>query len=232
MKTTKLTISVFSVFLFIFMSDNSFCQIPKSCIKAGITFPGIKSVVTLPENEPGSVDPYSDKSNVTGISIFASYDLLSNNFLILSGEAGFVQKGFKYKTESRNGNGEITGSGSVKNIFSYADLSSSIKIILRKKIISPYVSITPVMGFFFGNSSTVTGNNDTANLNSNKLIFDNLNSFTFGIKIGVGAEIDRIIKNIPLIMECRYNPDLTDAYNKNNLSLKNQILEFNIGIKF
>lgn len=90
--------------------------------------------MTLPEINPGSIDPYSGKSKVTGFCIFASYDVIKNKFLTLSGEAGYVRKGFKYNTETQNGNGEITGKGSIKNSFSYIDLSANVKFILRKRL--------------------------------------------------------------------------------------------------
>ena len=232
MKTANKTLSAITILIFIFVSGTSFGQNQKFGIKAGVTLSDIKSVIILPEIIPGTIDPYSGKSKVTGFSIFGSYDMLRNKFLTLSGEAGYVQKGFKYNTETQNGNGDITGRGSIKNSFSYIDLSANVKFILRKKTISPYISVTPVLGIYLGNSSTVTGDKDTISMNNDVIVFDNLKTVSFGTKIGVGAEIYGLIKNIPVIVECRYNPDLIDAYNKSDESIKNRTIEFNIGIKF
>ncbi len=232
MKTAKQIFSVFTIILTMFVSGTSFCQNQKFGIRAGITLSDVKSVLTLPDSDPNTIDPYSGKSRVTGIGIFASYDMFSNRYLTLSAEAGFVQKGFKYNTTILNGNGEITGRGTVKNSFSYTDLSANIKFILRKKTFSPFISVTPVLGIILGNSAEYTGDKDSVSIKNNSLVFDNLNSFSFGVKFGAGAEIYRVIKNVPLVIECRYNPDLIDTYNKYNESLKNRTIEFNIGIKF
>lgn len=232
MKTAKKTFPAVTILIFIFVYGTSFGQNQKFGIKAGVTLSDIKSVMILPDIIPGEVDLFPGKTKVTGFSIFASYDVIRNKFLTLSGEAGFVQKGFKYNTETQNGIGEITGRGSIKNSFSYIDLSANLKFILRKKTISPYISVTPVLGIYLGNSSTVTGDKDTISMNNDVIVFDNLNTFSFGTKIGAGAEIYGLIKNIPVIVECRYNQDLIDVYNNSNETLKNRTIEFNIGIKF
>lgn len=232
MKTAKKTFSAVTILIFIFVTGTSFGQNQKFGFKAGVTLSDIKSVMTLPEINPGSIDPYSGKSKVTGFCIFASYDVIKNKFLTLSGEAGYVRKGFKYNTETQNGNGEITGKGSIKNSFSYIDLSANVKFILRKKTVSPYISVTPVLGIYLGNSTTVTGDKDSISMNNDVIVFDNLNTISFGTKIGAGAEIYGLIKNIPVVLECRYNPDLIDVYNKQNETNRNRTIEFNIGIKF
>ena len=220
MKTTIQTISVITITLFFLFTGYSYGQNQKFGIKGGFNLSGIVL---------GEFDPYYENESKTGFNFFVSYDFYNNSFLSLSAETGFNQKGFKYNSITRNGSGEYISSGISENTFNYADISFNSKFLYRNKSVSPYISLTPTLGIFAGNSLSSA---DSLSAYFDNYIFDSLKTVTFGIKIGAGVEIYNLLKNVPVIFEIRYNPDFTESYNQFHVEIKNRSFELNLGIKF
>lgn len=220
---TKAKVTV-TAFLLLFMVQSSFAQKSNFTIKAGLN----ESEVSLDD-----FAPFYNKGSRLGVSIFAAYDFYTNKYLALGIESGFLQKGFKYKTVTFEESEEVNTDGSISTAFNYIDLSLNLKFIARQKLVSPYFSITPTAGFYLGYSQNVEGTAyDSIYTATDKIIFDSLNSVSFGIKFGVGAEFNKLIKNVPVVFEIRFNPDLTYDYDKYSIKLKNKVVEFNLGLKF
>lgn len=229
MKTTKQSLAVFAAVLFLLVSGNTFAQQnSRFGIKGGLI---TSTVIKSPDNY------YFDNYGRLGFDVFLSYDFFSNKSFVISAETGFDQKGFKTDLDYTNEEGNHTGTATLSTVLNYLDISVNGKYIVRGKSASPYFSLTPTLGVFLGNSISSSGDNsypDAIDLLTQvtEAVTDSLNSVSFGIKVGLGVEFNEIIKNAPLLFEVRWNPDLTQAYNKNGFEMRNTTLEFNLGIKF
>jgi hypothetical protein len=62
-------------------------------------------------------------------------------------------------------------------------------------------------------------------------LLEDLKSPVLGLLIGAGSEFKNILP-VPLILEMRYNIDLTNSYNNSYIIYRNKVLEFNIGARF
>lgn len=229
MKTTKQSLTVFATVLVLLVSYNTFAQQKSRFgIKGGIN---ASSVIT--NSDYIYFTPYGRM----GFNVFLSYDFFSNNSFVISGETGFDQKGFNTDYIYTNKEGVYTGTATISNSLNYFDISVNGKYIIRGKSASPYFSLTPTLGIYIGNSLNVSGDDsypDDIDIHSQitKAVTDSLNSVSFGIKAGLGVEVNEIIKNAPLLFEVRWNPDLTQAFDNDFYELKNTTIEFNLGIKF
>lgn len=180
----------------------------------------------------GEFNPYFREESRLGFGIFGFCDLLNNKYISAGAEAGFIQKGFKYSIISFDDSGEINTDNSVSTGFNYLDLSVYIKFIYRQKGVSPFFSLTPVAGVYLGYTQTSEVPLDSIGVITNNYIFDSLKTVSFGIKFGIGAEFNKLIKNMPVLFEIRYYPDFIFSYNKYSVQMKNRVIEFNAGIKF
>jgi hypothetical protein len=224
MKTTKLTLVIFSTVLLLLVSGNSFAQKKANfAIKGG---PLVARVISDLNGED------IDTKSKFGFAVFAAYDFYNSNSVVLSGEVGFDQKGYEIDFTDTNSQGGVVNSGTFKNNLNYLDISGNFKYITRGKSASPYFSLTPTLGVYLGNSTSGSVTQDTGFANISSRAYDSLNTISFSVKIGLGVELYNIIKNVPVIFEARYNPDLTQAYSTNNYNIRNSTVEFNLGVKF
>jgi len=224
MKTTKQTASIVVIVLalLVLVSGNAFSQKQKIGIKGGVN---TSNIIT-----DGII--YANHNSKLGFDIFASYDFYNNKYLSLSAETGFNQKGFKYDIEETNKSGNVINTTTADVNLNYLDISFNGKFLVRGKSASPYFSLTPTLGVYLGHSQSSSTSYDSLLTASGNTIFDSLETVAFGVKLGLGIELYSLIKNVPVIFEIRFNPDIIDAYNKNSFSFRNTQFEFNAGVKF
>ncbi|HMS66248.1 MAG TPA: outer membrane beta-barrel protein [Ignavibacteria bacterium] len=225
MKTIKKSFVIFATIMFLLISGNSFAQKKQSNfgIKGG---PLVARIIS--DLNGADVDTKSK----FGFAVFAFYDFYNSKSIVLSGEVGFDQKGYEVDVIDSDTTGAVIKSGNLKDNLNYLDISANFKYITRGKSASPYFSLTPTLGVYLGHSSSGSVTGDSLYTNYSADAIDSLNSISFSIKIGLGVELYNIIKNVPVIFEARYNPDLTQAYNTNNYNIRNSTVEFNLGVKF
>lgn len=220
-----------SLFLFLFFTVTAIAFQPGKSFSQKISF-GFKAGPVVSGISTGDFNPYFRDESRLGFGIFGFCDFLNNKFISAGAEAGFIQKGFKYNIVAFNDSGDINASNTVSTGFNYLDLSVYIKFIYRQKGVSPYFSLTPVAGVYLGYTQNSETSLDSIGIITNNYIFDSLKSVSFGIKFGIGAEFNELIKNMPVIFEIRYNPDFIFSYDKYSVQMKNRVIEFNAGIKF
>ncbi|HMS65363.1 MAG TPA: outer membrane beta-barrel protein [Ignavibacteria bacterium] len=229
MKTTKQSLAVFATVLFLLVSGNLFAQkTSKFGIKGGLVTSRI-----ITNND----DLYFTTYSRLGFDVYLSYDFFTNQTFVLSGETGFDQKGFKSDFTLTGETGDYLGTTTISSALNFLDISVNAKYMMRGKSASPYFSLTPTLGVYLGHSDALSGyiNDEIQSemfVTAYDDITDSLNSVSFGVKVGLGVEVNEIIKNVPLIFEVRWNPDLTQAFDNYGFKLKNTAVEFNLGVKF
>lgn len=226
MKTkTLLFISVF-----LLLSNVSFSQLKNIGIKGGLNL----SNADLESDLFSKIDLYSD--NKTGFNIYLTYDFLNFSSIMITGEAGYSQKGYNEKLTVTDEFGNELGSYIIYNRLNYIDINAIAEIfILRNKTVCPYFSLGPVVSIYTGyNSSSSYAPYDSilnANGDENPLL-EKLKSPVLGMISGAGVEINKVIPQT-IIAEVRYNLDLTNSFNNGYLKFKrNYLWQFNLGVKF
>lgn len=217
-------IPVMICFLIVLLFANiSFSQFKNFGIKAGLNLSGAKiDYSTLTIDQP---------KNKIGFNAGLFYDFLNFNDFIISGEAVFSNRGYKVEIIYTNEFGIVSDMFNATINLNYIDLSLSGKYIIRKKSVSPYLTIGPVFSFYTGNSVTAPRSENSLE-EFFKPFLDKLDKTTFGIKGGVGIEINKVIPQT-LITEVRYYVDLKESFNNGFVTFKrNMMWELNLGIKF
>ncbi|MFZ1321226.1 MAG: porin family protein [Ignavibacteria bacterium] len=225
MKTIKQPFMILATVMLLLISGNLFAQKkqPKFGIKGG---PLIARIIS--DLNGADVDTKSK----FGFGVFAFYDFYNSKTITLSAEVGFDQKGYEIDLTDTNSTGAVVNTSNLKDNLNYLDISGNFKYITRGESASPYFSLTPTLGVYLGHSSSGTVTGDSVYTNYKANAYDSLNSISFSVKIGLGVELYKLINNVPIIFEARYNPDLTQAYNTNNYNIRNSTVEFNLGVKF
>jgi len=227
MKNSK-CIFVFQAILFSLMvlifSDRSVAQLKNIGIKGGLNL----SNAELDYTKFGDVD-YDSK---TGFNVYLFYDFFNFKNVIISGEAGYNQKGFNQTVNASPGGVLPDLNYTLYNRLGYFDFNAIAQFILPGNSVSPYLSLGPVLSIKTSSSSSITGiDNDTLILSGANDLFDDLKSPVLGIMGGLGIQINKVIPQT-LIVEVRYNADLTNSFKNSGLNyVRNYLWQFNIGIK-
>ena len=227
MKNSK-CIFVFQAILFSLMvlifSDRSVAQLKNIGIKGGLNL----SNAELDYTKFGDVD-YDSK---TGFNVYLFYDFFNFKNVIISGEAGYNQKGFNQTVNASPGGVLPDLNYTLYNRLGYFDFNAIAQFILPGNSVSPYLSLGPVLSIKTSSSSSITGSDyDTLILSGANDLFDDLKSPVLGIMGGLGIQINKVIPQT-LIIEVRYNADLTNSFKNSGLNyVRNYLWQFNIGIK-
>ena len=227
MKNSK-CIFVFRAILFflmvLFFSDQSVAQLKNLGIKGGLNL----SNAELDYSKFGDVN-YDSK---TGFNVYLFYDFFNFKNVIISGEAGYNQKGFNQTVNASPGGVLPDLNYTLYNRLSYFDFNAIAQFILPGNSVSPYLSLGPVLSIKTSSSSSITGSDyDTLILSGANDLFDDLKSPVLGIMGGLGIQINKVIPQT-LIIEVRYNADLTNSFKNSGLNyVRNYLWQFNIGIK-
>ena len=227
MKNSK-CIFVFRAILFflmvLFFSDQSVAQLKNLGIKGGLNL----SNAELDYSKFGDVN-YDSK---TGFNVYLFYDFFNFKNVIISGEAGYNQKGFNQTVNASPGGVLPDLNYTLYNRLGYFDFNAIAQFILPGNSVSPYLSLGPVLSIKTSSSSSITGSDyDTLILSGANDLFDDLKSPVLGIMGGLGIQINKVIPQT-LIIEVRYNADLTNSFKNSGLNyVRNYLWQFNIVIK-
>ncbi len=227
MKNSK-CIFVFRAILFflmvLFFSDQSVAQLKNLGIKGGLNL----SNAELDYSKFGDVN-YDSK---TGFNVYLFYDFFNFKNVIISGEAGYNQKGFNQTVNASPGGVLPDLNYTLYNRLGYFDFNAIAQFILPGNSVSPYLSLGPVLSIKTSSSSSITGSDyDTLILSGANDLFDDLKSPVLGIMGGLGIQINKVIPQT-LIIEVRYNADITNSFKNSGLNyVRNYLWQFNIGIK-
>lgn len=218
MNNIKNAVGLVCLTVILMFTNNSYSQFKNFGIKGGLNISGAKLVIP-------SLNVRQPKDKI-GFNVGLFYDFLNFNNLIVSGEAGFSSRGYKDIVTDEFGNDFFYNTNSLN----YIDISVIGKLIVRSKQINPYLSIGPVLAFYTGYS--ISAGRENVTLPEKNDLLENLDKITYGIKIGIGIEINKIIPQT-LIAEARYYTDLKESVDNGFLTFKtNKMWEFNLGVKF
>jgi len=186
MKTKLLTL----ILIIIVLHSNG--QVIESLgLKGGISI----SNQTYEYKTLGFTDKYDYK---VGIYSVLTAELFKGEFLSLSTDFGFVQKGMQQKLEETTvefpeGTGEYT---TLKTTFGYVSLSPMLKGFYNFNRFTTYALIGPRIDFRIMYEPHV-----------NSQLINETNKLIWGVTYGVGAEYR--IKKFGIILECLGHPDFT-----------------------
>jgi len=221
MKAKKLLVIISVAVLLI--SNVSFSQLKNFGIKGGFN---------LSNAELDWSDYNFQRDSKSGFNIYITYDFLNFNNVVISGEAGYSQKGFNWPVTITNEFGEEQGSYTFYNRLNYIDINAIAEFILRYKSVSPYFSFGPVLSFYTGYNLSASGKYDSLYQNYENPLFEKLKTSVIGLTAGAGIEINKVIPQT-IITEVRYNFDLTNSFNNGFLNYqRNYLWQFNLGVKF
>jgi len=224
MKTVKQAIAFILFAVIIFTSNYAIPQFKNLGIKTGINL----SNTDLKLNSSSA-----ETINRTGFNITLFYSFFKFKNASISTEMGYSQKGYKNKILLTNELGETIGVEFINNKLDYFDLSLIGKVFLETTSINPYLSAGPVIGIYAGHNTSLTVSGYDGIISQNNEMLGNMKRTTFGIKFGAGVEIKKVISNSSIIVETRYNRDLSNSKDNDISSeLKNRLIEFNLGIQF
>ena len=215
--------SLLFISVLLLLSNVSFSQLKNFGIKGGLN---------LSNAELDYTEFKIQRDNKAGFNIYLIYDFLSLNNVVISGEAGYSQKGFTLPVIITNEFGEETGSFNINNRLNYIDINAVAEFILRNSSVSPYFSIGPVLSFYTGYKVSASDGKDSLYQNYEDPLFEKLKSPVLGLITGAGVEINKVIPQT-IITEVRYNFDLTNSFNNGFLNYqRNYLWQFNLGVKF
>ena len=214
---------IFTALSIIFLNDISFCQLSNFGIKGGLNLSNAELDYTGFNFQP---------DNKTGFNVYLTYDFFNFKNVVISGEAGYSQKGYNDEIIVTNEFGEVYGSYTFYNRLNYIDINAIAEFILRYKSVSPYFSFGPVLSFYTGYNLSASGKYDSLYQNYENSLFEKLKTSVIGLTAGAGVEINKVIPQT-IITEVRYNFDLTNSFNNGFLNYKrNYLWQFNLGVKF
>ena len=214
---------ILSAFIVLFFSNISYSQLSNFGIKGGLNLSNAELDYTGFNYQP---------DNKTGFNVYLTYDFFNFKNVVISGEAGYSQKGYNDEIIVTNEFGEVQGSYTFYNRLNYIDINAIAEFILRYKSVSPYFSFGPVLSFYTGYNLSASGKYDSLYQNYENRLFEKLKTSVIGLTAGAGIEINKVIPQT-IITEVRYNFDLTNSFNNGFLNYKrNYLWQFNLGVKF
>ncbi len=206
---------IIHIFILISVSTSISAQLISSLgIKAGSSISNQEWNYTQDDN--------SDYDNMQGLSLRIFADMFKFSFFEMETELGYSSKGFEVNmpvttVESPMGTGETI---SFTNELDYISLSALAKFTHSMEIFSPYLIIGPQFNLLI-NKNPDTGWD---------VVFDKFRETNIGISAGGGIELGKLLPS-PVFIEYRYERDLQDNYEPDNITIKNYSHVVLIGIR-
>ncbi|MEJ2545518.1 MAG: porin family protein [Calditrichaceae bacterium] len=156
-----------------------------------------------------------------GLNIGAFAEFLDLPIVNLITEIGYTQKGMEDNfAVTSTGNPEGTGEfKTVTNRVDYLNLSLALKANYTMPIVTPYLYAGPRIDFLIMTDVD----------KGFKIVYDEYEKVVYGLKIGLGTEIMKILP-VSILAEFQYNYDLSDSYKTALLKINNNSYELKIGI--
>lgn len=182
---------------------------------------GLKLGVSLSNQQFDYTSFSPDFGQIAGTNVALTAEWLSHPHFNILTEFHFIQKGMTEKQiETNESSPNPVGVLTFKNRVNYFSVPVLAKGGFENKAAAFYLFAGPRVDFKLGHESTFL--ND---------VYDNFKTITYGASMGLGAELN-VGKDFTPLLEVRYSPDFTDSYSSDLLTVKNQSLQFLVGVKF
>jgi hypothetical protein len=156
-----------------------------------------------------------------GIDAGVFVEILNSPCFVILAELHYVQKGFKLTLPMTilaqpDGTGEVV---TKKPRLEYLSFPLIGKLRFHTGAIIPYVFGGPRLDFLIGRKTE-----------GHQAVLDHLKSIDAGVSVGLGIEVPLTI--VPAVLvEFRYSPSLSEAFSNDALTVKNQSIEFLLGLR-
>ncbi len=172
-------------------------------------------------NSSGFSGSSFDTDSRVGLNIGLFSELLNVSLISIVTEVNYIQKGMKEEVPvttvtQPDGTGEfVTWNTRVD----YINISAFGKLRINAGLFSPYILIGPKMDFEI---------NKTSSLGPTNVVEENFNKNRFGLKVGIGTEINLLSFN--LLAEILYDVDFNELYENENLKVNSNSFDLRLGI--
>ena len=139
-------------------------------------------------------------------------------FSVLS-ELGYVQRGHSETVEVRNSEGVSLGTEEISTRFDYLTVAALAKLRYSEASLEPYVIAGPRGDVLIRRSQS-------------NLLVEEYDVFALGGTVGAGVGVGKQILPVQLMLEVRYNADITDSLSCCPRQMRNQAFDILLGIGF
>ncbi|MDX9924473.1 MAG: outer membrane beta-barrel protein [Ignavibacteriaceae bacterium] len=209
--------NIIFIVAFLIISNISYGQmIPKVGLKFGLNISNSIWYFNEPLNAELEWENYSSYTLRGFVEIN-----LTDNFGI-EGELGFSRKGvYKEVPISPIDQPDVTiGISKTKNITEYLSLAALAKYNIYKGFMSPYILAGPQINFLVNYNVR----------NGSERAYDEFNTAIFGYSVGSGIEIN--VKPIDILIEYRFERDLTNSNTTEEFDVHNYSHSIMAGLRY
>lgn len=139
-------------------------------------------------------------------------------FSVLS-ELGYVQRGHSETVEVRNAEGVSLGTEEISTRFDYLTVAALAKLQYSGASLEPYVIAGPRGDVLIGRSQS-------------NLLVKEYDGVALGGTAGAGVRVGKQLLPLQLMLEVRYNADITDSLSCCPREMRNQAFDILLGIGF
>jgi hypothetical protein len=181
---------------------------------------GVKTGVVIAEQDFDYAEDFGfDTKNRAGLDVGVYLEWLDIPSFGLLTEAHYVQKGMVNENPRTDEFGHPMSPVRHSNRVDYLSIPILAKVTFRAGRVRPYVLLGPRIDFLLGYESRIL-----------KAIYDGFEGTNLGGTVGLG--IERKTKRLKVLLELRYSPDFTDAFEKDGLKVKNNSFDILFGLGF
>lgn len=183
---------------------------------------GIKGGVSLANHtwDTPVLPFFQDIKTKPGVDVRGFAEFSFCRYFSLEGEVGFVQKGSSTDYFAILENSPAIIQVNTKNTLNFLSVSLLGKFGTNAGQFSPYILAGPQYNRRLGIISIF-----------DSFLFNNFKKDLFGYSVGAGTEINNILP-LKLLVEYRYERDITDNHSHQNLDTRNYSHSIMLGIKF
>lgn len=209
------------VFTLLFVFSTSQAQIIRGYgLKVGST---ISNQDWEYSNSPGLSGLSFDSDNRVGINFGIFTEFLNVPFISIITEVNYIQKGMKAEVPERTVS-QPDGTGEFVTWYTrvdYINISALGKLRINADLFTPYILLGPKIDFEIHKANS---------LGQVNVVEENFNKNRFGLKVGIGTEINLLSFN--LLAEFLYDADFNELYENENLKVNSNSFDLKIGIIF
>ena len=179
---------------------------------------GLKVAVTSADQEFGVT---LETKRRVGFNIGAFVEWFDVPFFSVLTQVEYTQRGTGEVFIMTGPSGpEPIGTKTLYSRLDYVSLPVLAKLRFQTGLVSPYILAGPRIDFLLGYKS------DEGAFNT---LYDRFKKTTLGGSAGIGVEIESILP-VTLLAEARYNFDLVDSYDAYSWKVRNNTIDFWLGI--
>ena len=168
------------------------------------------------QRDRGSFVAQTNRRN--GINLAAYAEWLNLPFVSIITQIEYAQRG----AGSPYFRIDAPGSFISYDRFDYLSVPLLLKVAIPGRAMTPYVCGGPRVDFLLGHKS---------DMDFYPNYYDNFKKSVLGVSAGCGVELTSLVP-VALLIEARYNFDLADSYNTQDLTIRNNSVDLWLGIGF